>query len=141
MSRSRRSAKFVLAFILAGIAYLLMTVFASIANAHADTVFEIGGADVVQEPGVPRHFYMPAINNGDFCKGDNHCIIANFRGAAGVLTPEDPTPLDQSVAEAVGPLAEQIKNTPGKKTIVAISAGTPLAQEVARRLDADPSGP
>ena len=113
------------------------------ATANADTVLMVGGADVQAFPGAQNGVYMPAILGGYLCKGDsgNQCLVAPFSGAAGVLTPNNPQPLDASVASAADQLAEQIKQTPGPKIIVGYSAGSSVVEEAAERLSKDPNGP
>jgi hypothetical protein len=139
----QRVAFVLLGLALFGVLYSAMSM-SMAPTAKADTTLLIGGADAVQEDGVPRHFYMSAINNGDFCKkpGDK-CIVTNFSGAAGVLTPTNPAPLDQSIAEAVGPIVDQVKaeSATDHVNVVAISAGAPVAQKVAEQLQNDPNGP
>lgn len=113
------------------------------ATANADTVLMVGGADVQAFPGAQNGVYMPAILGGYLCKGGtgNQCLVAPFSGAAGVLTPHNPQPLDASIASAADQLAEQIKQTPGPKTIVGYSAGASVVEEAAERLSKDPNGP
>lgn len=113
------------------------------APANADTVLMVGGADVQAFPGAENGVYMPAILGGYLCKGDsgNECFVVPFSGAAGVLTPHNPQPLDASVASAADRLVEQIKQTPGPKLAVGYSAGASVVEEAAKRLNNDPNGP
>ena len=68
---------------------------------------------------------------GALCKGGsgNQCPVVLFSGAAGVLTPNNPQPLDASVAAAADRLVQQIRQTPGKKIAVGYSAGAPVVEE------------
>lgn len=113
------------------------------ATANADTVLMVGGADVQSFPGAQNGVYMPAILGGYLCTSGsgNQCFVAPFSGAAGVLTPNNPQPLDGSVASAAARLAEQIKQTPGPKIAVGYSAGASVVEEAAERLSKDPDGP
>ncbi|MEI6252026.1 MAG: PE-PPE domain-containing protein [Mycobacteriaceae bacterium] len=113
------------------------------ATANADTVLMVGGADVQAFPGAQNGVYMPAILGGYLCKSGsgNECLVAPFSGAAGVLTPNNPQPLDASVSSAADRLAEQIKQTPGPKIAVGYSAGASVVEEAAERLSKDPNGP
>lgn len=113
------------------------------AAANADTVLMVGGADVQAFPGAQNGVYMPAILGGYLCKSGsgNQCFVAPFSGSAGVLTPDNPQPLDASVASAADQLAEQIKQTPGPKIAVGYSAGASVVEEAAERLSKDPNGP
>jgi hypothetical protein len=113
------------------------------ATASADTVLMVGGADVQAFPGAENGVYMPAIFGGSLCKSGsgNQCLVVPFSGAAGVLTPHNPQPLDASVASAVDQLVEQIKKTPGPKIAVGYSAGASVVEEAAERLSKDPNGP
>ncbi len=113
------------------------------ATANADTVLMVGGADVQAFPGAENGVYMPAILGGYLCKNGtgNQCLLVPFSGAAGVLTPHNPQPLDASVASAADRLAEQIMQTPGPKIAVGYSAGATVVDEVAERLSRDPNGP
>ena len=113
------------------------------ATANADTVLMVGGADVQSFPGAQNGVYMPAILGGYLCKSGsgNQCFVAPFSGSAGVLTPNNPQPLDASVASAADQLAEQIKQTPGPKIAVGYSAGASVVEEAAARLSQDPNGP
>ncbi len=113
------------------------------APANADTVLMVGGADVQAFPGAQNGVYMPAILGGYLCKSGsgNQCLVAPFSGAAGVLTPSNPQPLDASVSSAADRLAEQIKQTPGPKIAVGYSAGASVVEEAAERLSKDPNGP
>lgn len=90
------------------------------APASADTVLMVGGADVQAFPGAENGVYMPAILGGSLCKSGsgNQCLVVPFSGAAGVLTPNNPQPLDAAVATATDQLAQQIMQTPGKKIAV-----------------------
>ncbi len=103
----------------------------------------VGGADVQAFPGAENGVYMPAILGGYLCKGSsgNQCFVVPFSGAAGVLTPHNPQPLDTSVATSADRLVEQIKNTSGPKIAVGYSAGASVVDEAARRLNTDPNGP
>lgn len=113
------------------------------ATANADTVLMVGGADVQAFPGAENGVYMPAILGGDLCKSGsgNQCVVVPFSGAAGVLTPNNPLPLDESVATAADRLTQQIMATPGRKIAVGYSAGAPVVEEAAERLSQDPNGP
>ncbi len=113
------------------------------ATASADTVLMVGGADIQAFPGAENGVYMPAILGGALCKGGsgNQCLVVPFSGAAGVLTPNNPQPLDASVAAAADRLVQQIRQTPGKKIAVGYSAGAPVVEEAAQRLTTDPNGP
>lgn len=113
------------------------------APANADTVLMVGGADVQAFPGAENGVYMPAIFGGYLCKSGsgNQCLIVPFSGAAGVLTPHNPQPLDASVASAADRLVEQIMQTPGPKIAVGYSAGASVVEEAAERLSNDPNGP
>lgn len=113
------------------------------APANADTVLMVGGADVQAFPGAENGVYMPAILGGSLCKGGsgNQCLVVPFSGAAGVLTPNNPQPLDASVAAAADRLVQQILQTPGPKIAVGYSAGAPVVEEAAARLNTDPNGP
>lgn len=103
----------------------------------------VGGADVQAFPGAENGVYMPAILGGSLCKGGsgNQCLIVPFSGAAGALTPHNPQPLDASVANAADLLVQQILQTPGRKIAVGYSAGAPVVEEAAARLNMDPNGP
>ena len=63
-------------------------------------------------PGAENGVYMPAIL-GSLCKAGsgNQCPVVPFSGAAGVLTPNNPQPLDASVAAAADRLVQQIRQT------------------------------
>lgn len=113
------------------------------APANADTVLMVGGADVQAFPGAQNGVYMPAIFGGSLCTSasGNQCFVVPFSGAAGVLTPHNPQPLDASVASAADRLVAQIKQTPGPKIAVGYSAGASVVQEAAERLSKDPNGP
>lgn len=113
------------------------------APANADTVLMVGGADVQAFPGAQNGVYMPAIFGGSLCESGsgNQCHVVPFSGAAGVLTPHNPQPLDASVASAADRLVEQIKQTPGPKIAVGYSAGSSVVEEAAARLSKDPNGP
>lgn len=112
-------------------------------SANADTVLMVGGADVQAFPGAENGVYMPAILGGSLCKSGsgNECFVVPFSGAAGVLTPQNPQPLDASVATAADRLVERIKQTPGPKIAVGYSAGASVVEEAAERLNKDPNGP
>lgn len=103
----------------------------------------VGGADVQAFPGAENGVYMPAILGGYLCKSGsgNQCFVVPFSGAAGVLTPHNPQPLDTSVASAADRLVEQIRQTPGPKIAVGYSAGASVVEEAAERLNRDPNGP
>lgn len=126
-------------------ASVISAIFAMCASApaNADTVLMVGGADVQAFPGAENGVYMPAILGGDLCKSGsgNQCLVVPFSGAAGVLTPNNPQPLDASVATAADLLTQQIMQTPGPKIAVGYSAGAPVVEEAAARLDRDPNGP
>lgn len=77
---------------------------------------------------------LPPVESGQ-------CLVVPFSGAAGVLTPNDPQPLDASVAVAADRLAQQIMATPGRKIAVGYSAGAPVVEQAAERLSLDPNGP
>ena len=113
------------------------------APANADTVLMVGGADVQAFPGAQNGVYMPAIFGGSLCQSGsgNQCFVVPFSGAAGVLTPHNPQPLDASVASAADRLVAQIKQTPGPKIAVGYSAGASVVEEAAERLNKDPNGP
>ena len=113
------------------------------ATANADTVLMVGGADVQAFPGAENGVYMPAILGGYLCKNGsgNQCLVVPFSGAAGVLTPNNPQPMDTSIATAADRLAEQIMRTPGPKIAVGYSAGASVVEEAAERLSKDPNGP
>lgn len=122
--------------------FAIFALYAS-APANADTVLMVGGADVHAFPGAENGVYMPTILGGSLCKGGsgNQCLIVPFSGAAGVLTPDNPQPLDSSVAAAADRLVQQILQTPGRKIAVGYSAGAPVVEEAAARLNKDPNGP
>jgi hypothetical protein len=142
MSGSRKTVRVLFMFGFTVIVYLLVSVFCHTATAKADEVLMVGGANIASIPGAQNGAYMPAIFNGELCKGDNHCTVMPFDGGAGVLTsPNDTKPLDVSVAEATDTLVQTIKNTPGPKIAVAVSAGAPVVEEAVRRLENDPNGP
>lgn len=103
----------------------------------------VGGADVQAFPGAENGVYMPAILGGYLCKSGsgNQCFVVPFSGASGALTPQNPQPLDSSVASAADRLVEQIKQTPGPKIAVGYSAGASVVEEAAERLNKDPNGP
>jgi hypothetical protein len=103
----------------------------------------VGGADVQAFPGAENGVYMPAIFGGALCKSGsgNQCLIVPFSGGAGVLTPNNPQPLDDSVASATDRLVAQIKQTPGPKIAVGYSAGASVVEAAAERLNNDPNGP
>ena len=115
----------------------------SAAQADADTVLMVGGADIQAFPGAENGVYMPAILGGSLCKSGsgNQCFVVPFSGAAGALTPHNPQPLDASVASAADRLVEQIRQTPGPKIAVGYSAGASVVEAAAERLSNDPSGP
>lgn len=134
--------RFGLGGLTASVASALFAVCAA-APANADTVLMVGGADVQAFPGAENGVYMPAILGGDLCKSGsgNQCLVVPFSGAAGVLTPNNPQPLDAAVASAADRLTAQIKQTPGPKIAVGYSAGAPVVVEAAQRLNNDPNGP
>lgn len=113
------------------------------APANADTVLMVGGADIQAFPGADNGVYMPAILGGYLCKAGsgNECFVVPFSGAAGVLTPQNPQPMDASVADGADRLVERIMQTPGPKIAVGYSAGASVVEAAAERLSNDPNGP
>ncbi len=126
----------------AAVGFGIFTMFGP-ATANAETVLMVGGADIQAFPGAENGVYMPAILGGYLCKNGsgNQCLVVPFSGAAGVLTPNNPQPMDTSVATAADRLAEQIMRTPGPKIAVGYSAGASVVEEAAERLSKDPNGP
>lgn len=136
------SSRVIVGGLTASLASAILALLAA-APANADTVLMVGGADVQAFPGAENGVYMPAILGGYLCKSDsgNQCFVVPFSGAAGVLTPHNPQPLDASVATAADRLIEQIRQTPGPKIAVGYSAGASVVEEAAERLNRDPNGP
>jgi hypothetical protein len=107
----------------------------TVTSALADTALMLGGIGATVLPDM----VMRQVLNGEYANDSRVNVV--WPGEARPYTGSDDLTLGQSVAEGTETLYQKILTTPGPKTIVGMSAGALVVDEVLRRLADDPDAP